>query len=282
MLGLKRKFPDRVLGAFTKHIQCLCWAWLSGKGNATKTNDLRSLPSSPSCRKHRPRNKHYNTARTLQWFCSHNCNKNTEKGNSSLFKGHSAHILRGPGFLDKDYYVITFLNFIIAIFKETHSTKMEGAISDSWHSWKVLAQENFNGPVINRPKWELVIEILTDLSLWQHYGALYNKVLVFSVQIITCKIKSLQRILFESACPNQWGEVSHKERKCKVHCLKKQGFTSWSSGGPGTRGFRQWMMILTPPVCIKGWSSVWRSAAFHKTCCLFEQAINLMIDRPYD
>ena len=37
-----------------------------------------------------------------------------------------------------------------------------------------------------------------------------------------------------------------------------------------------------PPVCIRGWSSGWCSAAFPGTCCLFRQAINHMIDRPYD
>lgn len=235
----------RALGAFTTHTQCLRWAWLSGKGNATKTNDLRSLPSSPSCRRHRPRNKHYNTARTLQWFCSHNCNENTEEGNSSHFKGRNAHILRGPGLLDKDYYVITFLNVIIAIFQETHSTKMEGGISDSWHSWKVLAQENFNGPVTHRPKWELVIEILTDLSLWQHYGALYNKVLVFSVQIIICKMP----------CKGFYLQVPDRINEVKFHTRKGSAkYTVWKSRdlppgvqegqGPGAAGNEWWFWLL--------------------------------------
>lgn len=79
------------------------------------------------------------------------------EANRSHLSGHSAQIFKGQAFVDIDYYVIMFLNFSISVFKEAHSTKMEAGgegvwILDSWHSWKVLAQENFNGPVINLPK----------------------------------------------------------------------------------------------------------------------------------
>lgn len=164
--GRQRKLPDphperRILNQPSGN-----WARLSGKSRTRKdkwfkTPALALLKS----RRHRSGNTSQHSTNRTAMLCSHQLHREHRGGHEkplqpiqcSNFKGST---LCRYGLLWDNlaglYYLYLWRHIL-------HKKGRGKKTLKSWHSWKVSAQENFNGLVINLPQWEFLIDTPTDL-----------------------------------------------------------------------------------------------------------------------